>query len=75
MDGRGSAPGTKETDLLRPPNSVDKVNAIVLSGGSAFGLDTAAGVTRYLEEQGYGYAFAGLKIPIVPAFVIMIFPS
>jgi len=70
VDVRGSAPGTHETDLLRPTNSVDTVNAIVLSGGSAFGLDTATGVTRYLEERGYGYAFAGGKIPIVPAAIL-----
>ena len=70
VDVRGSAPGTHETDLLKPTNSVDKVNAIVLSGGSAFGLDTATGVTRYLEEHGYGYAFAGGKIPIVPAAIL-----
>jgi L-aminopeptidase/D-esterase-like protein len=70
VDVRGSAPGTRETDLLRPTNSVDKVNAIVLSGGSAFGLDTATGVMRYLEEHGYGYATAGGKIPIVPAAIL-----
>src|SRR5262245_51115616 len=50
VDVRGSAPGTRETDLLKPTNLVDKVNAIVLSGGSAFGLETATGVMRYLEE-------------------------
>src|SRR6266481_716020 len=54
VDVRGSAPGTRETDLLKPTNTVDKVNAIVLAGGSAFGLDTATGVMHYLEEHGFG---------------------
>ncbi len=70
VDVRGSAPGTRETDLLKPTNSVDKVNAIVLSGGSAFGLDTASGVMRYLEEHNSGYATAGGKVPIVPAAIL-----
>src|SRR5215470_10714855 len=52
---RGSAPGTRETDLLNPLNTVERVNAIVLSGGSAFGLDTAQGVMRYLEEKNVGF--------------------
>ena len=51
VDVRGSAPGTRETDLLSPINLVDKVNAILLSGGSAYGLDAATGVMRYLEEH------------------------
>src|SRR5438552_14969676 len=51
VDVRGSAPGTRETDLLKPINTVDRVNAIILSGGSAFGLDSATGVMRYLEEH------------------------
>ena len=55
VDVRGSAPGTRETDLLDPENLVEKVNAIVLSGGSAFGLDTASGVMRYLEERKVGF--------------------
>ncbi|MGH9799449.1 MAG: P1 family peptidase, partial [Blastocatellia bacterium] len=54
VDVRGSAPGTRETDLLDPKNLVQQVHAIVLSGGSAFGLDTATGVVRYLEERGIG---------------------
>src|SRR5215469_5779383 len=70
VDVRGSAPGTRETDLLKPTNIVDKVNAIVLSGGSAFGLDTATGVMRYLEEHDSGYATAGGKVPIVPAAIL-----
>src|ERR1700709_2651980 len=57
VDVRGSAPGTRETDLLNPINAVQKVNAILLAGGSAYGLDAAGGVMRYLEERG-----AGVKI-------------
>ena len=52
VDVRGSAPGTRETDLLRPMNLVAQVHAVLLSGGSAFGLDAASGVMRYLEERG-----------------------
>ena len=70
VDVRGSAPGTRETDLLKPTNLVDKVNAIVLSGGSAFGLESASGVMRYLEEHDAGYATAAGKVPIVPAAIL-----
>src|SRR6266850_3586055 len=70
VDVRGSAPGTRETDLLKPTNTVDKVNAVVLSGGSAFGLDSATGVMRYLEEHDSGYATAAGKVPIVPAAIL-----
>src|SRR5688572_10561068 len=70
VDVRGSAPGTRETDLLRPTGTVDKVHAIVLSGGSAFGLDTATGVMRYLEERDFGFQTAAGKIPIVPAAIL-----
>src|SRR5215471_4088074 len=70
VDVRGSAPGTRETDLLKPTNLVDKVNAIILSGGSAFGLDSATGVMRYLEEHDAGYATAAGKVPIVPAAIL-----
>lgn len=70
VDVRGSAPGTRETDLLNPINTVDKVHAIVLSGGSAFGLDTAGGVMRWLEERGHGYQTAAAKVPIVPAAIL-----
>src|SRR5579883_1326151 len=70
VDVRGSAPGTRETDLLKPTNLVDKVNAIVLSGGSAFGLDSATGVMRYLEEHDAGYPTAAGKVPIVPAAIL-----
>src|SRR5690606_22393794 len=67
---RGGAPGTRETDLLDPLNLVDKVNAIVLSGGSAFGLDTARGVMRYLEEHGTGFRTSAGVVPIVPAAIL-----
>ena len=71
VDVRGSAPGTRETDLLEPTNLVDKVNAVVLSGGSAFGLDAATGVVRYLDERGFGYSLGGAPpVPIVPAAVL-----
>ena len=66
----GGAPGTRETDLLEPHNSVDSVNAIVLSGGSAFGLDAASGVQAALREAGIGLAVRGNHIPIVPAAII-----
>jgi L-aminopeptidase/D-esterase-like protein len=70
VDVRGSAPGTRETDLLGPVNTVEKVHAIVLSGGSAFGLDAASGVVRYLDERGIGFETEFGKVPIVPAAVL-----
>jgi L-aminopeptidase/D-esterase-like protein len=70
VDVRGSAPGTRETDLLRPMNLVEKVHAVLLSGGSAFGLDAAGGVMRYLEERGFGHDTLVAKVPIVPAAII-----
>jgi L-aminopeptidase/D-esterase-like protein len=70
VDVRGSAPGTRETDLLQPVNLVDRVHAIVLSGGSAFGLEAATGVVRYLDERGIGYETAVAKVPIVPAAIL-----
>jgi L-aminopeptidase/D-esterase-like protein len=70
VDVRGSAPGTRETDLLNPINTVEKVHAIVLAGGSAFGLDAASGVMRYLEERGVGFDTDFGKVPIVPAAVL-----
>jgi L-aminopeptidase/D-esterase-like protein len=70
VDVRGSAPGTRETDLLRAENLVEKVHAVVLTGGSAFGLDAACGVMRYLEEQGIGYETGAARVPIVPAAVL-----
>ena len=65
VDVRGGAPGTRETDLLRPENSVSGINAVFLAGGSAFGLNVGAGVTQYLEEQGLGYWAGGVIVPIV----------
>ena len=70
VDVRGGAPGTRETDLLDPVNMVQKVHAIVLSGGSAFGLDSASGVMRYLEEKGVGFDAFVAKVPIVPAAIL-----
>ena len=68
---RGGAPGTRETDLLDPLNMVDRVNAVVLSGGSAFGLDAAQGVVRFLEERGVGWRVgANGVVPIVPAAIL-----
>ena len=67
---RGGAPGTRETNLLDPVNTVDKVNAVVLSGGSAFGLDAAQGVMRYLEEHNVGYKTGAGVVPIVPAAIL-----
>src|SRR4029077_413590 len=70
VDVRGSAPGTRETDLLNPINMVQQVQAILLSGGSAFGLDAASGVVRFLEEHRVGFQFGGVVIPIVPAAIL-----
>lgn len=70
VDVRGGGPGTRETDLLSPLNMVEKVHAVVLAGGSAFGLDAACGVMDYLEEQGIGHRTAGGVVPIVPAAVL-----
>lgn len=70
VDVRGAAPGTRETDLLDPVNTVQKIHAVVLAGGSAFGLDAACGVMRYLEERGVGYPTAVTRVPIVPAAII-----
>ena len=70
VDVRGSAPGTRETELLRPTNLVEQVQAVVLAGGSAFGLDAASGVVRYLEERGLGFPTAYGRVPIVPAAIL-----
>ena len=70
MDVRGAAPGTRETDLLDPSNLVEKIHAILLSGGSAYGLDAASGVMRYLEENGIGHQTAHGLVPIVPAAIL-----
>lgn len=70
VDVRGAAPGTRETDLLNPINSMEKVNAVVLSGGSAFGLEASCGVMQYLEEKGIGFDVGVTKVPIIPAAVL-----
>jgi L-aminopeptidase/D-esterase-like protein len=70
VDVRGGAPGTRETDLLDPINLVQKVHAIVLSGGSAFGLDAATGVMHYLEEKKIGFNTGAAKVPIVPSAIL-----
>src|SRR5436309_1798403 len=70
----GGAPGTRETDLLHPLNMVDKVNAVVLSGGSVFGLDAASGVVRWLDEHNIGWPTAAGKVPIVPAAILFDLP-
>ena len=71
VDVRGGAPGTRDIELLDPSNSVQRVHAIVLSGGSAFGLDAASGVMRYLDERKIGFKIAGTQVPIVPAAILM----
>ncbi|HEV2687489.1 MAG TPA: P1 family peptidase [Bryobacteraceae bacterium] len=70
VDVRGSAPGTRETDLLNPTNTVQQVQAILLAGGSAYGLDAATGVVRYLEEHGLGFHLGSVTVPIVPAAIL-----
>ena len=70
VDVRGGAPATRETDLLRPMHLVEEVNAVLLTGGSAFGLDAASGVMRYLEERNIGYDTGVARVPIVPAAAI-----
>ena len=70
VDVRGSAPGTRETDLFQAEKMIDKVHAVVLSGGSAFGLDASSGVMRYLEEKGIGFDVGVTKVPIVASAVI-----
>jgi L-aminopeptidase/D-esterase-like protein len=70
VDVRGGAPGTRETDLLNPINMVEKVHAVLLAGGSAFGLDAAMGVMRYLEEHKIGLDTGPARVPIVPAAIL-----
>ena len=70
VDVRGAAPGTRETDLLRSDNLVERVHAVLLAGGSAFGLDAASGVMRWLDERGHGLAVGAVRVPIVPAAVL-----
>lgn len=70
VDVRGSAPGTRETDLFESTKMIDKVHAIVLSGGSAFGLDASSGVMKYLEENGVGFDVGVTRVPIVASAVL-----
>jgi len=70
VDVRGGAPGTRDTDLLNPINVVEKIHAVLLSGGSAFGLNAIGGVQHFLEEKGVGYEMAGVRVPIVPGAVV-----
>ncbi len=70
VDTRGSAPGTRETDLMHPVRLVERVHAVVLSGGSAYGLDAASGVMRYLEEHDVGFDVGVAKVPIVAGAVL-----
>ncbi len=70
VDVRGGAPATRETDLLRPMHMVEEVHAVMLTGGSAFGLEAAHGVMAYLEERGIGYDVGVARVPIVPAAAI-----
>jgi L-aminopeptidase/D-esterase-like protein len=70
VDVRGGSPGTRETDLLDPTCTVDKVHAVLLAGGSAFGLAAADGVMRWLEERGIGFDVGVAKVPIVPAAIL-----
>jgi D-aminopeptidase len=70
VDVRGGAPGTRETDLLRPENTVERVDAVVLSGGSAHGLEAAGGVAAALAVQGKGFEVLGHRVPIVPAAIL-----
>ena len=70
VDVRGGAPGTRETALLAPENLVEHVDALALSGGSAFGLSAATGAQSWLREQGRGFAVAGVRVPIVPAAIL-----
>jgi len=70
VDVRGAAPGTRETDLLNPENFIERLHAVLLTGGSVFGLDAACGVVRWLEERGIGFDTGVARVPIVPAAVI-----
>jgi L-aminopeptidase/D-esterase-like protein len=70
VDVRGGAPGTRETDLLEPHRTVERIDAVVLSGGSAFGLDAAAGTQAFLRQHGRGFAIGEIRIPLVCAAVL-----
>jgi len=75
VDVRGGGPGTLGTDALRPGTLVERAHAILLTGGSAFGLDAAGGVMRYLEERGAGFGMGGARVPIVAGAVIFDLPA
>lgn len=70
VDVRGAAPGTRETDLLNPIDTVQQIHAVVLAGGSAFGLDAASGVMRFLDQRGVGFKVGRINVPIVPAAIL-----
>lgn len=70
MDARGPAPGTRETELLETGHLIERAHAVLLTGGSAYGLDAAAGVMRYLEERDIGFEAGHVRVPIVPAAVL-----
>src|SRR5262245_4039396 len=70
IDIRGGGPGTREGALLDPANTVDRIDAIALSGGSAFGLDAASGIQSWLREQGRGFAVREARVPIVPGAIL-----
>ncbi|MDE0636965.1 MAG: P1 family peptidase [Candidatus Poribacteria bacterium] len=70
VDVRGAAPGSRETEAIRPGRLIQKVHGVLLTGGSAFGLDAAGGVVQYLEEKGVGFPAGSVRVPIVPASVI-----
>ncbi len=70
VDQRGGAPGTRETDALRPMHLVDKVHAIMLAGGSAFGLDAASGAMRFFEDKGIGFGVGSARVPIVASAIL-----
>lgn len=74
VDVRGAAPGTRETDLLAPSNVVERVHGVLLSGGSAWGLDAAGGVMRWLDERGIGMQVGPVRLPIVPGAVLFDLP-
>src|SRR5919197_6372403 len=69
-DVRGGAPGTRDVDLLQPDETVERIDAIVLSGGSAFGLDSPSGAQAALREQGRGFAIGPVRVPIVPGAIL-----
>ncbi len=70
VDVRGAAPGTRETDAIRPGGLIEEIHAVVLTGGSGFGLDAAGGVMQFLEERGVGFPAGPVRVPIVPSAVI-----